>query len=91
MELEKAQLCEIARMMSNIFAHSTNKNLSRKLLTGLEIPTSGTIEVMGMKFPKEWGNIQKVLGYCSQDSILFPDLTAMEHLVKFYLIKMMCQ
>lgn len=38
---------------------------------------------MGFNFPHEWDEIQKVVGFCPQHSILYPDLTTKEHLT-FY-------
>ena len=63
--------------MYDTFSHS------RKMLTGLEPPTSGDIEIMGFKYPQEWKEIQKLIGLCPQYSILYPDLTPKEHLM-FY-------
>ncbi len=51
-----------------------------KLLTGLEDPTSGDVEVLGMSVRDRWSEVQEALGLCPQHSVLYPDLTAREHL-----------
>ncbi len=51
-----------------------------KLLTGLEDPTSGDVDVLGMSVRDRWSEVQEALGLCPQHSVLYPDLTAREHL-----------
>lgn len=53
------------------------------MLTGLETITDGTVTVMGMSSPDQWSEIRQMIGLCPQRSILYPDLTAREHLI-FY-------
>ena len=55
----------------------------RKMLTGLESMTSGTVQIMGLKYPDRWEEIQKLIGLCPQHGILYPELTVREHL-EFY-------
>ena len=50
------------------------------MITGLETPTSGNIQVLGFNYPEQWHDIQKVIGFCPQYSILYPDMTVREHL-----------
>ena len=45
----------------------------RKIITGLESMTSGVIRIMDMEYPKEWKEIQKLLGLCPQHAILYPE------------------
>ena len=45
--------------------------------------TSGTVEIMGLKYPDRWEKIQTLMGLCPQHSILYPELTIREHL-EFY-------
>lgn len=52
----------------------------RKMLTGLESMTSGSVEIMGLKYPERWQEIQKLIGLCPQQGILYPELTVGEHL-----------
>ncbi len=53
------------------------------MITGLEEPTSGSIEILDFRMPEQWPEVQKVIGLCPQYSILYPDLTPREHL-RFY-------
>ena len=53
------------------------------MLTGLEAMTSGTVQIMGLKYPDRWEEIQKWIGLCPQHGILYPELTIREH-TEFY-------
>lgn len=53
------------------------------MLTGLESMTSGSVSIMGMRYPEQWSEIQNLIGLCPQKGIVFPDLTTREHL-EFY-------
>ena len=60
------------------------------MLTGLEPHTSGLIRVMGRdRFAesRETPKDDRVIGLCPQYSILYPDLSAREHLVFYARLK----
>eukprot|EP00095_Tigriopus_kingsejongensis_P012217 maker-scaffold927_size80360-snap-gene-0.21 protein:Tk12217 transcript:maker-scaffold927_size80360-snap-gene-0.21-mRNA-1 annotation:"atp-binding cassette sub-family a member 7" len=63
--------------------NGAGKSTTIKMLTGLETMTSGEIEICGYSYPSQWTQIQSKIGFCPQNSILFPDLSTREHL-SFY-------
>ena len=50
------------------------------MLTGIVPPTSGTAEVLGFNTWSQWYSVQKLIGLCPQQSILYNILTVREHL-----------
>ena len=59
----------------------------RKMLTGIEPPTSGTASVLGYDTWKQWPQVQKLIGLCPQQSILYDMLTTSEHLTLYGKLK----
>ena len=43
-------------------------------------PSSGQAEICGYNTWTQWGEVQKLIGLCSQQSILYETLTPLEHL-----------
>jgi ABC-type multidrug transport system ATPase subunit len=50
------------------------------IITGLFEPTKGTAEVFGLDVRSDIDKIHMFMGVCPQDNILWPNLTASEHL-----------
>ncbi|XP_059086217.1 retinal-specific phospholipid-transporting ATPase ABCA4-like [Tigriopus californicus] len=67
--------------------NGAGKSTTMKLLTGMETVTSGNIEICGFSYPDEWTQIQTKIGFCPQQSVLFPDLSTREHLVFYAKLK----
>ena len=52
----------------------------RKMLTGIVPPTSGSSEILGFNTWSQWNIVQKLIGLCPQQSILYNILIVKEHL-----------
>lgn len=59
------------------------KSSSLNVLTGFLTPTSGTAHINGHDIRSEMDKIYGIMGVCPQDNLLWPQLTAKEHLL-FY-------
>jgi ATP-binding cassette subfamily A (ABC1) protein 3 len=57
------------------------------MLTGLTLPSSGSLEIGGLSVNENLHKVRRMLGVCPQHDILFESLTAMEHLLLFAQIK----
>ena len=59
----------------------------RKILTGMVPPTSGKAEILGFDTWSQWAQVQRLIGLCPQQSILYPSLSSLEHLTLYGKIK----
>ncbi len=57
------------------------------MLTGMLEPTSGSSHVLGFNTWTQWSQVQKLLGLCPQSNILYPTLSALEHLTLYGKVK----
>ena len=57
------------------------------MLTGIEPPTSGSTSVLGYDTWTQWVHVQKFIGLCPQQSILYDMLTPREHLTMYGKLK----
>jgi len=67
--------------------NGAGKTTTISILTGLFPLTSGNAHVFGKSVSTEMDEIRKMLGVCPQHDILFPNLTAYEHLALYSGIK----
>lgn len=56
------------------------KSTTIRMLTGLLIPTSGSVNVLGLSLPKEAEKLRLQIGYMTQRFSLYTDLTVLENL-----------
>ena len=57
------------------------------MITGLILPTSGDVKFKNYSLSKNLNEIRKILGVCPQHNILYPELTAIEHLYLYAVFK----
>ncbi|XP_046465259.1 phospholipid-transporting ATPase ABCA3 isoform X1 [Neodiprion pinetum] len=67
--------------------NGAGKTTTMSILTGLTSPTSGTVLVNGKNINSDMQAIRDDLGMCPQENMLFSDLTVMEQLQLFGLLK----
>lgn len=60
--------------------NGAGKTTTIRMLTGLAVPTSGTIEVLGLRMPENAFDIRRQIGIVPDDSLLFDYLTGYEYL-----------
>lgn len=56
------------------------KSTTLRMLTGLLSPTSGSVEVLGLKMPKQAEKLRLRIGYMTQKFSLYDDMTVYENL-----------
>ena len=60
--------------------NGSGKSTSIRMLCGLLTPTSGEIEVLGLRIPEQAETLRQRIGYMTQHFSLFADLTVRENL-----------
>ena len=71
---------EEGKLIGILGASGSGKTTLLNLMSGIHIPTSGTIKINGMDINKDYEAIEGVLGYVPQDDLLIEDLTVFENL-----------
>ncbi len=56
-------------------------------LTGMYYPTSGSVSVYGRDLTSQMPQVRKIMGVCPQHDVLFPSLTAWQHLQLYAQLK----
>ena len=54
-----------------------------KTLTGIHPPTHGEAFIFGLDIREDVAQLQKLMGSCPQDDLLWPELTAREHILMY--------
>src|SRR3954452_14364833 len=60
--------------------NGAGKTTTIKILMGVAKPTSGIVQILGMKMPEQSIEIRRQLGLVPDDTLLFDYLTGFEHL-----------
>jgi len=60
--------------------NGSGKSTTIRMLCGLLVPTSGTVEVLGLQIPGQSDLLRTKIGYMTQEFSLFTDLTVNENL-----------
>ncbi len=71
---------EKGRIYGFLGPNGCGKTTAIRLLTGLLKPTSGEIEVLGLKLPQDAEKLRLQIGYMTQKFSLYDDLTVRENL-----------
>jgi ABC-type multidrug transport system ATPase subunit len=58
-------------------------------LIGLYSPTSGSVYIDGYDIRENLDKVRESIGLCPQHTLLFPDLTVMEHLLFFAIVSIL--
>ncbi|XP_015588178.1 ATP-binding cassette sub-family A member 1 isoform X2 [Cephus cinctus] len=75
-------------LITSLLGHNgAGKTTLMSIITGLTNPNDGSVFINGKNVSHDLDSIQKDLGVCSQDNILFPDLTVYEHIEFFAKLK----
>nr|CAD7265343.1 unnamed protein product [Timema shepardi] len=67
--------------------NGAGKTTTMSVLTGMYSPTSGSVLVDGYDIHHDMDKVRESLGLCPQHNLLFTDLTVMEHLLFFAMLK----
>jgi len=67
--------------------NGAGKTTAISILTGMLRPTSGDARVYGASILTDMARIRQSLGVCPQFDILWPEITAQEHLALYAAIK----
>lgn len=70
-------------IMGIIGPNGAGKTTILKMITGLIVPTSGTIEVMGLDMAQHSTYIKRFIGYLPEESPLYENMSVMEYLMFF--------
>ena len=69
-----------ARIYGFLGPNGSGKSTTLRMLCGLLTPTSGDVEVLGLRIPEQAEELKKRIGYMTQKFSLYDDLTVLENL-----------
>ncbi|KAI3645060.1 hypothetical protein MP228_011224 [Amoeboaphelidium protococcarum] len=84
---ELSLVVEKGQMLGLLGSNGSGKTSTMKILYGVSPATCGFANIFGMNTQTEMNQIKRNLGVCPQFDLLFPDLTALEHVELFAGIK----
>ena len=74
--------------MTTLLGHNgAGKTTTMSVLTGMYAPTAGQGFINGFNIRTDMAKARNSLGLCPQHNMLIPDLTVMEHLTFFGMLK----
>jgi ABC-type multidrug transport system ATPase subunit len=71
---------EEGKLIGILGASGSGKTTLLNLMSGIQIPTSGTVKINGLDIKKDYEAIEGVIGFVPQDDLLIEDLTVFENL-----------
>jgi ABC transport system ATP-binding/permease protein len=71
---------EEGKLIGILGASGSGKTTLLNLMSGVQIPTTGTVKINGLDINKDHAAIEGVIGYVPQDDLLIEDLTVFENL-----------
>ncbi|MFH0842927.1 MAG: ATP-binding cassette domain-containing protein [Bacteroidota bacterium] len=71
---------EEGKLIGIMGASGTGKTTLMKLLSGMTMPTSGSVRINGLDIRKDRAALEGVFGFVPQDDLLLEDLTVFENL-----------
>ncbi|XP_050352900.1 phospholipid-transporting ATPase ABCA3-like isoform X1 [Nymphalis io] len=67
--------------------NGAGKTTLMSIITGMQKASEGEVYVEGLNTYKQRDEMQRILGLCPQHNLFFPDLTVMEHVMFFTMLK----
>lgn len=77
---ERLKILRVSTTYHLYFSTGAGKTSTMKIMYGVSPPTLGNAWIFGMDVRTQMRDIRKILGVCPQFDVLYPDLTALEHL-----------
>ena len=71
---------EEGKLIGILGASGSGKTTLLNLMSGIQVPSSGTIKINGLDINEDYEAIEGVLGYVPQDDLLIEDLTVFQNL-----------
>lgn len=78
--LELTMTIESSCCLALLGTNGAGKSTLMKTLTGVHKPTHGNAFIFGLDVSEDIAHLQEIMGVCPQEDLLWPELTAREHL-----------
>jgi ATP-binding cassette, subfamily A (ABC1), member 3 len=74
-------VCAVLCLCPNVGHNGAGKSTLINIITGVTTPTHGKVFINGLDVEHDVAEIQQTIGVCSQDDLLWDELTAKEHML----------